>query len=374
MLAGMREFWTTGMPWDLVNKAIDTNFNYTVSAQCRANWTRKTGFPWDNVDGPFAKELGCPKCGTTMNIPWTTCQFPEVYEGEPPSLDGEGYGDSDLRHTCQRCGMQIHKEVLLVAKFVKDHKALRGPAHRPMPGTLFDVETGKPTRPLGGKEKNKTTHTFPNRLLLRERRYFHTPITDLARWHTNTYVTPTMDYIRWKIEDVLGDRRKVKEVDFIPRAWRYKLPPESRIAIRKMMSRYWDNFSLFALDLSGAVMRQGVFVEKMCQLDWLHSPSASDTMMRLITKYNRFIQIMRANPSKVAVPTLDVDLAWHTHQLNPSMYYRHIVASTGRFIDHDDKIDEGTLSQQFGWTSKVYQESYGEVYSACTCWYCECMS
>jgi hypothetical protein len=43
----------------------------------------------------------------------------------------------------------------------------------------------------------------------------------------------------------------------------------------------------------------------------------------------------------------------------------------GKFVDHDDKIPEETLDDGFAWTSKTYQEMFGEVYSECTCWYCE---
>lgn len=372
MLAGIRKFWATGMPWDLVNRAIDNNFNYTVSAECKARWAEATNLCWKNVDDLSAKTLKCPKCGSVVNIPWTTCQFPEVYDGEPPSLDGNGYGDSNLQYTCQDCGLLIQKEFLSVAKFVDDYKALLASPHRPMPGTLLDPKTGTPTKPPVENKKVKTTHTFPNRLLRSDCNGISTRITGLATWCT--YLKPTMHQVRNEIEGVLADRRQVRKIEVVPRTSSYMLPVESRLAVRKMMSRYWENFGPFALDLSGAVMRQGVFVEKMCQLDWLHSPSATDTMARLITKYNRFIQIMKRNPSEVAVPTLDVDLAWHTHQLSPSRYYRHSLINTARFIDHDDKIDEGTLSKQFEWTSKVYQESYGEVYSECTCWYCEGMS
>jgi hypothetical protein len=199
-----------------------------------------------------------------------------------------------------------------------------------------------------------------------------TTITGLTKSNSSTVVT--MDRVRKEIEAVLAERENVRVIDGKSLTTRYSLPVDSRIAVRKMMSRYWENFSLFALDLCGAVMRQGIFVEKMCKLDWLHSPSARDTMTRLLTKYLRFMEIMRRNPKQVAVPTLDVDLAWHTHQLSPSMYYRHTVTWVGRFVDHDDKIDENTLSKQFEWTSKTYQDMYGEVYSACTCWYCEGIS
>jgi len=71
------------------------------------------------------------------------------------------------------------------------------------------------------------------------------------------------------------------------------------------------------------------------------------------------------------VPTLDVDLAWHTHQLSPRAYYAYTVGNCGRFVDHDDKVPEDKLSEEFAWTTKRYQELFGEAYSECTCWYCE---
>jgi hypothetical protein len=94
-------------------------------------------------------------------------------------------------------------------------------------------------------------------------------------------------------------------------------------------------------------------------------------MSRLLTKYGRFIEIMVANLSKIVVPTLDVDLAWHTHQLSPKQYYDFTVKETMKFINHDDKIEEDLLSDGFEWTSKTYEKMFGEIYSECTCWYCE---
>ena len=83
-----------------------------------------------------------------------------------------------------------------------------------------------------------------------------------------------------------------------------------RIAIRRMMACYWGNSSPFSLDLVGAVIRQGSFIEKMHSIDWIHSPTVVSTMERLISKYKRYFEILAKYPSKVAVPTLDVDLAW----------------------------------------------------------------
>jgi len=369
MLAGLRQFWATGMPWDLVAKAIDSDFNYNVSPECKARWAHQTGLAWDNMDDPLVKRLKCPRCSVLIEIPWTTCGLPEDYKDDGlTSLTGNGYGDSNLRHGC-RCGADICKEYLSVAKFVEDTKALIGPARRPMPGTLLLPKTGTPSQQVA--IYGRLSHlTFPNRLLQSGCNSIRSTITSLTTHFAK--LNPTMNDVRQEIEDVLKDKAHVRQIDSVPSyKSRYHLPADSRIAVRKMMSRYWENFSLFALDLGGAVMRQGIFVEKMCKLDWLHSPSARETIARLLTKYGRFMDIMKGNPSQVAVPTLDVDLAWHTHQLSPSAYYRYTVNKMQRFVDHDDKIDDNTLSRQFEWTSKVYQDWYGEVYSECTCWYCE---
>ena len=88
-------------------------------------------------------------------------------------------------------------------------------------------------------------------------------------------------------------------------------------------------------------------------------------------KYLRFMAIIAAHPNEAAVPTLDVDLAWHTHQLSPRSYLAFTVAKTKTLVDHNDKVDEDKLSLSFERMCKIYMERYDEPYSECTCWYCE---
>jgi hypothetical protein len=209
--------------------------------------------------------------------------------------------------------------------------------------------------------------TFPNRLITLGLR---TQILETLTPTTNK----SMSDIRSLIESAIKSDATVRKINSKPATGKGgKLNPEERLAIRKMMSRYWDNHTPFAMDLSGAVIRQGSFINKMHGLDWLHSPASAATMARLLVKYDRFFRIMATNPGEVAVPTLDVDLAWHTHQLSPRAYYSFSISNTAgdRFINHDDKIDEDKLSDGFEWTSKQYEKNFGEVYSECTCWYCE---
>jgi hypothetical protein len=82
----------------------------------------------------------------------------------------------------------------------------------------------------------------------------------------------------------------------------------SRIAVRKVLSHYWDSSTVFGIDFVGAVLRQGTFMQNMAKLDWLHSPNVMLTMQRL--KYHRCVRLAAEDPNKVVVLTLDVDLAW----------------------------------------------------------------
>jgi hypothetical protein len=380
ILAGLRTFWITGMPWDLINKAIDVDFNYIVSEQCKARWTEVTGMPWDSADGPVNKELPCPRkgCRATLHIPWTTCGYAEdssIDEG-PPDLAGHGYGDSTLKYTCSQCRLNITRDVLSVARFVRDVEGLHN-ASRPMPGTILSGLHGRPL-PYGNELKGtkpaaKSPQTFPNRLLKSHCANISTKVTSLLQPVplTGPNTKLNMDTIRSMMDVVIGSKHSAYIKIIEGRKHGYGLSRDSRLAIRLMMSRYWENFTPFALDLAGGIMRQGTFVEKMCSIDWLHSPTARETMSRLIEKYKRFVSIMVKHPQKMVVPTLDVDLAWHTHQLTPSQYYTYTVGCTGRFVDHNDKVEEDKLGRQFKWTSKIYQEMYREPYSECTCWYCE---
>ena len=101
--------------------------------------------------------------------------------------------------------------------------------------------------------------------------------------------------------------------NLIETALTYKFTQPTRkekIAIRRMMSSYWENSSMFSIDLVGAVIRQGSFIEKMHSIDWIGSPVAIPIMDKLIQKYERYVDILAKHPGHVAVPTLDVDLAW----------------------------------------------------------------
>jgi hypothetical protein len=226
----------------------------------------------------------------------------------------------------------------------------------PMKGTLLGLN-GIPWSAYGTEdETTDIISQLPNQLV------------KLGAKFDQTQKLRSIADVRQCIEKITQNRQEMRK---IRSNWSSSMAKDERIAIRKMMSRYWHNSSNFAIDLVGAVVRQGSFIEKMHQIDWLHSPALPSTMLRLLEKYSWFVVILARYQENMAVPTLDVDLAWHTHQCHPAAYMQYTVAQCNQFIDHDDKIAETKLNDAFAWTSKVYKKLTGEPYSECTCWYCE---
>ena len=104
-----------------------------------------------------------------------------------------------------------------------------------------------------------------------------------------------------------------------------------------------------ALDLNCAVIRQGCFIGKIHNIDWVRSPTVVPTMNRLVQENKYFIQ---AYPTRIAGTTLDVNLAWHTHQLSKPGYYIYITSRTGKCIDGDDTLGKRNSAPRLSELSK----------------------
>ncbi|PYH92432.1 hypothetical protein BO71DRAFT_431877, partial [Aspergillus ellipticus CBS 707.79] len=366
---GQMTFWATGFPWDPVNACInDKTLEYDAGPKAKDVFLHRTALPWDNLLDTTNKTLSCPSCGERISVPWTKGEMGLLLESL--FVGWRGIADKTFKVTCPRCHFFIDHEGLKIAKFRRDIQALLT-SNLPMPGTYYNLH-GIP-EPACNSLRRKQQFHFPNRFLAIAGRNI-LDRTDPSNNQTPITLKTVNDYVATLLRDPDTLRRIHTSSLKIP------LLPEEKVSYRRMLSHYWDNFSPFALDLVGAVIRQGTFIEKMDKIDWLHSPTILPTMTRLIKKYQIFFQIITSNPSHMAVPTLDVDLAWHTHQLTtPLRYYTFSLhrtltspSRTAILIDHDDKVDETKLSDSFEWTSKAYRKlTDGEIYSECTCWYCE---
>lgn len=89
-----------------------------------------------------------------------------------------------------------------------------------------------------------------------------------------------------------------------------------------------------------------------------------------VARYKGFLHLIRRNKERslrrFCVPTYDVDLIWHTHQLHPVSYCKDLVKLLGKVLEHDDtdqnrgkgqKLDTG-----FSDTTKQWEDTYGVRY------------
>ncbi|KAL2824487.1 hypothetical protein BDW59DRAFT_85330 [Aspergillus cavernicola] len=129
--------------------------------------------------------------------------------------------------------------------------------------------------------------------------------------------------------------------------------------------------SNLASNLVDAVQRQAAFVEKMENHLWIRSPALEGTLTRAVDRYSKFLKLFRLYPDRMLVPTLDIDLVWHTHQCSPFQYNEAMMKVAGRLIDHNDKLGKNTLNPGFERTADLFRMRFGLVYSRCHCWDCE---
>ncbi|KAH8828622.1 hypothetical protein DL96DRAFT_1463063 [Flagelloscypha sp. PMI_526] len=142
--------------------------------------------------------------------------------------------------------------------------------------------------------------------------------------------------------------------------------------VLKMLNHVLDSYKChkpFSTDLAAAVLRQFEFATKMKSLPWgsgFKSSEEERPLIHAIARYHSFLDLM-AGRLGFYVPTLDIDLAWHTHQLSGVQYERDCFEYVGKFVNHDDKVDGLQLGDGFNDTCKAWQHRYGVRYAYCGC-------
>ncbi|KAH6983409.1 hypothetical protein BKA56DRAFT_583658 [Ilyonectria sp. MPI-CAGE-AT-0026] len=141
----------------------------------------------------------------------------------------------------------------------------------------------------------------------------------------------------------------------------------------QLFRKYGEGDGGLALQLRDAVLRQCDFVDKMNKLLWIRSPALPGTLRRATARYEKFLTLIQLQPKVLAVPTLDIDLVWHTHQCTAGFYVETVRKMTGNFVNHDDKIGKEPLADGFLETRKLFKFYFMEEYDRCGCWECECL-
>ncbi|KAF9741462.1 hypothetical protein PMIN01_01001 [Paraphaeosphaeria minitans] len=335
MRFGKRTQWRSSFPWQLIEESIDESFAYDPPAESKETFARLTpDAPWDWEHDMCDKSVACPRCCNELLVPYT--RTPTKYSADDISVylaEYFGYASNSFYEVCSRCDLVVTHEKLRVGKFVDDVTELR--THNlPLYGTVLGAK-GIPEVTAKGRKLGSHDPFFPNRLCERLQRFEPQSLRkDMEHL--------TIDSVKRDFEKIMRKREIVCYVNS-DQYNKFHLARDSKIAVRKMLSHYWDNSS---------------------------PPSLTATMHRSVLKYHRFKNLI-AISTNMAVPTLDIDLAWHTHQLTPKTYYRYTLSETKRFVNHDDKVPGPDLSTAFVRTAQLYEKKYAEPYAECACWYCE---
>ncbi|KIJ63482.1 hypothetical protein HYDPIDRAFT_168332 [Hydnomerulius pinastri MD-312] len=293
-----------------------------------SNWERRTKTPYDPLDAARVlahKDVLCPLCTSVTVAPFL-------------ASGGTGYAQSNFAVSCSGCGRTITKDLLGLHKFVRDAAIVAGPESY-LAGTLYTpYDSDNTTRAKAIKKR----------------------IVDAAKLHPAwpSYQPLSADEMMAKVKyDFVRLRKNIASLT---------QPGLSG----RVLGAYTDDRP-FSIDLVGAVLRQASFVQKMVDLGWTQ-PTFDDeddmiVLQHCVARYHGFLDLMADSPGSFFVPTLDIDLAWHTHQLMGERYQTDCKSLVGRYVDHDDKVEEDHLATAFDVTCRAWDDRYGIPYTHCGC-------
>ncbi|KAL3525536.1 hypothetical protein ACH5RR_013908 [Cinchona calisaya] len=119
-------------------------------------------------------------------------------------------------------------------------------------------------------------------------------------------------------------------------------------------------------DLLAAVKRQSPFFYQVARQHMSNELYLEGT----IARYKGFLHLIKINRERsiksFSVPTYDIDLMWHTHQLHPASYCKDLVEIMGKILEHDDTDSDRTKGKKldvgFSGTTKQWEEIYAVRY------------
>jgi hypothetical protein len=113
----------------------------------------------------------------------------------------------------------------------------------------------------------------------------------------------------------------------------------------------WPDFSC---DLITAVELQEKYIEKIIKKPTSEFRNSEE-------QYLKFMYLLKKTTATL-VPSLEIDLFWHTHQLFGNEYHQFCLDNIGRRINHDSALDvQGVINGIFK-TKRYWHNVYGEEY------------
>ncbi|KAK9466493.1 hypothetical protein V1512DRAFT_239619 [Lipomyces arxii] len=341
-------FRTMSFPWLAISHIITeepdshgngSSYLYSPPVEAMKYFQAMTGHAYENIEDDIYKVVTCPNCRKKgIKADWWAAFH-------------HGWAEEEFELYCPDCGTRITKDGLSALQFLDDFAQLSSKGV-PMKGSLLDY--------LGVDQNEQNTYPgFANDLL--GKAYKMTQLT-LATGEG-------METLRLKIKNLMNDKFTLSAKDFnVP------FHRDNQYPLRRMMVRYYDNPSTFAVELNSAVARQSRFIDTMDALAYLKSPFRQAIIHRSIDRLLKFLHLLRMNPERSLSPPVDVDLAWHTFQLSPPAYTATCFVLLGTLIDHDDSTTTIALLESGRASDKLWRKNFPSDllgYDGCTCAFCE---
>ncbi|KAG0504602.1 hypothetical protein KC19_N016200 [Ceratodon purpureus] len=167
--------------------------------------------------------------------------------------------------------------------------------------------------------------------------------------------TPSEEAARNRCKKVWSDRYPTQPFNVIV----------SQLSLTKHLDEEfhpWDEHQAELQEVVATTERQSTFYYQVSQpYMW------EEAFLRVaLERYKCFLQIVSmAHGTTLCVPTYDIDLIWHAHQVSPVAYARDTKSLFGCIIDHDDNMERGPhspLEDGFKCTTKLWENTFGRPY------------
>ena len=129
---------------------------------------------------------------------------------------------------------------------------------------------------------------------------------------------------------LLALREKTKEL------WDEKYPSEPFDLIHQSSTDHENFQSAFEYDIPEAVQRQKLFYY---QVSLPHYQDQS-FLTTSLSRYKMYLFLKSKYSSEFLCPCYDMDVCWHTHQIQPELYQKETRNILGHILPHDDSVND----------------------------------
>ncbi|QRV98595.1 hypothetical protein RhiJN_26614 [Ceratobasidium sp. AG-Ba] len=305
-------------------------------------WQRTTGdcfgLPLNTTPDADTIKIPCPSCNHTNEITWVSA----------PDSSGKlrGYAQHQFLVECEDpgCRFPITWEALCTKRFAEDVILCLKNSGATLAGTLMG-SSGSPDTMKGRRLTELILGAFPDVKSVTE-------LAESLRWSMNEVSKRLYDHFEPTIPGSASPRFDKSRVPSVLAA--YSVPhPRSFNAV-------------------AAAHRLSIFTSNLHELEY-STPGMFDQdtqpLVLALDRFHGFLDVAtRGSSKRPMVPTLDIDLVWHTMMLRPHAYREATLKFLGRVLPHDDMIEEGKASIEFAESADIWKERQKTFYSTCGCY------